>query len=73
MTLYESGKTKNTLNPTDDDDKWDISHEVRLSLALENDNLSLTLDGFMKIGRFPLLNMYWKESTIYGFGFTLKG
>ncbi len=73
MTLYESGKTKNTLDPTDDDAKWDITHELRLSLSFENDNLSLTMDGFMRMGRFPLLNLYWKESTIYGFGFTLKG
>lgn len=73
ITLYESGKTNHTLSPLDDKDAWDISQELRLSLALVNDKLSLSIDGFIKRGRFPLLNFYWRESTIIGFGLTLKG
>ena len=73
ITLYESGKTKHTLSPLDDQDVWEVSHELRLSLALENGKLSLSMDGFVRKGRFPLLSYYWRESTIIGFGFSLKG
>ena len=73
ITLYESGRTKHTLTPEDDDSSWDITHELRLSLALVNEKLTLSMDAFVRKGRFPLLNFYWRESTIIGFGFTLKG
>lgn len=43
------------------------------TLALVNEKLTLSMDAFVRKGRFPLLNFYWRESTIIGFGFTLKG
>ena len=43
------------------------------TLALVNEKLTLSMNAFVRKGRFPLLNFYWRESTIIGFGFTLKG
>lgn len=43
------------------------------SFTLVNEKLTLSMDAFVRKGRFPLLNFYWRESTIIGFGFTLKG
>ncbi len=43
------------------------------TLALVNEKLTLSMDAFVRKGRFPLLNFYWRESTIIGFGFTLRG
>lgn len=43
------------------------------SFTLVNEKLTLSMDAFVRKGRFPRLNFYWRESTIIGFGFTLKG
>ena len=43
------------------------------SFTLVNEKLTLSMDAFVRKGRFPLLNFYWRESTIIGFGCTLKG
>ena len=43
------------------------------SFALVNEKLTRSMDAFVRKGRIPLLNFYWRESTIIGFGFTLKG
>ena len=43
------------------------------SFTLVNEKLTLSMGAFVRKGRFPLLNFYWRESTIIGFGFTLKG
>ena len=43
------------------------------TLALVNEKLTLSMGAFVRKGRFPLLNFYWRESTIIGFGCTLKG
>ena len=43
------------------------------SFTLVNEKLTLSMDAFLRKGRFPLLNFYWRDSTIIGFGCTLKG
>lgn len=43
------------------------------SFTLVNEKLTLSMDAFVRKGRFPLLNFYWRESTLIGFGCTLKG
>ena len=62
-----TGLPVGAVSPAFSDDAFSFT------LAFVNEKLTLSMDAFVRKGRFPLLNFYWRESTIIGFGFTLKG
>lgn len=71
-TLYENGKTNHTLDPSDDSNKMELSYELRLGLILKGTNINTSVEIFYINGRFPLLNMYWKHGSQFGFGFSMN-
>lgn len=72
LKAYETGKTNHTLTPLDDTESWQLDHEVKLGVEAVGEKHIAKLELFFRVGRFPLLNMYWRESTMAGFSFTFR-
>lgn len=69
--LHQDGCTKHTLDPSDDDKKWEAEFDAVLGLALKGDNLNVAAEFSYHNGRYPLLGFFWKRSQYISVGFRI--
>lgn len=68
FAVHQDGMTNHTLTPDDDTDKWEWEHRISLVLKRVSDSgHGISVELFYHMGRFPLLNYYWKRSDYGGF------
>lgn len=71
--FHEDGRTKHTLDPSDDDKKWESEFTSLLGYKITGKTgQSVSIEFSYHIGRFPMLNSYWKRSRYVEFGIRIN-
>lgn len=69
LKFHEDGKTKHTLDPSDDDKMWETEFTSLFGYKITGKTgMSVSVELTYHIGRFPMLNDYWKRSRYVEFG-----
>lgn len=69
--LHQDGCTKHTLDPSDDDKKWESEIDLVLGAALKGDKLNVGMEVSYHNGRLPSLSYYWQRSQYISVGFRI--